>query len=188
MMKRILKQAGLGALVLALAAVGVYLGMTFREMRAAQDRDFLYSQGPSSKLLVGSIFPNLELVSTAPGAIPTSRLYSGNGSIFMFLEPGCPPCESMTKKWQGLIDEGKFPRERVVGISFGEPENLEAYAKHNGLTFPIYSDTAAVFMRDFGVADFPLLVVVGKSGTIRMFTYDHRVNFDAAAIQEQLSN
>lgn len=188
MMKRILKQAGLGALILALAAVGVYLGMTFREMRAAQDRDFLYSQGPSSKLLVGSTFPNLELVSTAPGAIPTARLYSDDGSIFIFLEPGCPPCESMTRKWQGLIDEGKISRERVVGVSFGEPENLAAYAKHNGLTFPIYCDTAAVFMRDFGVGDFPLVVVVGRSGTIRMFTYDHRVDFNAAAIQEQLNN
>lgn len=187
-MRNFLKKIGLGVGILLIAAIGVYLGMTFREMRAAQDRQFLQTAGPSSKLQVGAGFPDLELQAVESKSVRTSDLIKDNGSIFLFLEPGCPPCESMTKKWQAMIDQGEFPREQLIGVSFELPEHLQSYAKHNALTFPIYSDTASVFMRDYGVADFPLLVVVGKSGLVKMYTYDHRVSFDPQELAKQLAN
>ncbi len=182
------KNLGLGLLVLVIAAVGVYLGMTFREMRAAQDHQFLQTDGPSSKLLVGTGFPDASLLAADSSTTTTGALIRDDGSVFLFFEPGCPPCESMTRKWQALIDEGEFPRTQLVGIGFDEPQHLQSYAKHNALTFPVFSDTAALFMKEYGVAEFPLLVVVGKSGLVKMYTFDHRVSFDPKQLALQLSN
>ncbi len=186
--KQLFKNLGLGVLVIMIAAIGVYLGMTFREMRASQDRQLLQSAGPSSKLLVGTGFPDIEILNGDSILVHTVDLIRDNGSIFLFLEPGCPPCESMTRKWQALIDSGEFPREQLIGIGFDLPEHLQSYARHSALTFPIYSDTASTFMRDYGVADFPLVVIVGKSGLVKAYTYDHRVSFDPKQLALQLAS
>lgn len=187
-MNKILKNVGVGVLVLVVAAVGMYLGMSFKTMRASQDSEFLQSAGPTSKLQVGTAFPELDLMTADSAQVRTGDMIAGDGSVFLFMEVGCPPCETMTQKWQELINAGAIAKDQVVGVSFEEPQYVQTYAKKRGLTFPIYADTAMVFMRNYGVAEFPLAVVVGKSGEIKMYTFDARVSFEVDELKKQMSN
>ena len=186
--KKILKNIGVGFLILLVAGVGVYLGMSFRSMQASQSGEFLQSEGPSSKLQVGSVFPDLQLMTADSGQVRTGDFVANDGSVFIFMETGCPPCETMTQKWQDLINEGEIARDQVVGISFEAPAHVATYAKKRNLTFPIYADTGKVFLRDYGVTDYPLVVVVGRSGAIKMYTFDARVSFVADELKKQLAN
>lgn len=167
----------------------MYLGMSFRSMQASQQGgEFIQSEGPSSKLQVGSAFPDLELITADSGRVRTGDFVRNDGSVFIFMETGCPPCETMTQKWQDLINEGEITRDQVVGISFEAPAHVATYAKKRNLTFPIYADTGMVFLRDYGVMDYPLVVVVGKSGAIKMYTFDARVSFVADELKTQMAN
>lgn len=187
-MNKLLKNIGVGLLVLVVAAAGMYLGMSVKSMQASQDSEFLRESGPTSLLQVGTRFPDLELVTSDSGTIRTSEMTARDGSVFVFMEVGCPPCETMTQKWQELINSGEIARDQVIGISFEELTYVQTYAKKRGLTFPIYADTGMVFMRNYGVAEFPLVVVVGRTGDVKMYTYDARVSFDADELKKQMLN
>ncbi|MGB5106453.1 MAG: TlpA disulfide reductase family protein [Candidatus Zixiibacteriota bacterium] len=186
--KKILKNVGVGLLIILVAGVGMYLGMSYRSMQASQSSEYVQGEGPSSKLQVGSLFPDLELMTADSGRVRTGDFVANDGSVFIFMETGCPPCETMTQKWQELINSGDIAREQVVGISIEAPTHVANYAKKRGLTFPIYADTGMVFLRDYGVMEYPLVVVVGKSGAVRMYTYDARVSFVADALKKQMAN
>lgn len=186
-MNKLLKNVGVGVLVLVVAGVGMYLGMSFKTMQASQDSEFLQSAGPTSQLQVGTMFPDLELMTADSGKVRTGDMIAGDGSVFLFMEVGCPPCETMTQKWQELINSGAIAEDQVIGVSFEEPQYVQTYAKKRGLTFPIYADTGMVFMRNYGVAEFPLVVVVGKTGGVKMFTFDARVSFEVDELKRQMS-
>lgn len=187
-MNKLFRNVGVGVLVLVIAAAGMYLGMSVKSMQASQDSEFLQNSGPTSQLQVGTTFPDLELVTADSGTVRTAEMIAGDGSVFLFMEVGCPPCETMTQKWQELINSGEIAEEQVIGVSFEELKYVQTYAKKRGLTFPIYADTGMVFMRNYGVAEFPLVVVVGKSGDVKMYTYDARVSFDPDELKKQMSN
>lgn len=187
-MKKLIKNAGVGVLIVAVAAVGMYLGLSFKSMRASQGGEFLQNAGPSSQLQVGAAFPDLELMTADSGKVRTGDMIANDGSVFIFMETGCPPCETMTQKWQDLINSGSIAANQVVGVSFEDPQHVQTYAKKRGLTFPIYADTGMVFLRDYGVTDYPLVVVVGKSGAVKMYTFDARVSFVVDELNKQMSN
>ena len=187
-MNKLVKNVGVGILVLVIAAAGMYLGMSVKSMQASQDSEFLQHSGPTSKLQVGTTFPDLELITSDSGTVRTSEMIDQDGSVFVFMEVGCPPCETMTQKWQELINSGEIAEDQVIGVSFEELKYVQTYAKKRGLTFPIYADTGMVFMRNYGVAEFPLAVVVGKAGDVKMYTFDARVSFDADELKKQMAD
>lgn len=188
MYKSILKNIGVGILVLIVAGIGVYLGMSFRTTQAMQEAEPSESQGPSSLLTLNSPFPTVNLMKHDSTMIGTPELVSQDGSVFLFLEMGCPPCETMTAKWQKLINDGKIDRNQVIGVSFEQANHVANYAIKRGLTFPIYIDTGFVFMRQYGVMEYPFVAVVGKSGLVEMTTYDSRLEFDSEEISAQLAH
>ncbi len=187
-MSKLLKNIGIGFLVLIVAAVGVYLGMSFRSMQASQNGEFLTTQGPTSKLQVGMVFPDLELMASDSGRVRTSDFVANDGSVFIFMQTDCPPCESMTAKWQTLINNGEIERDQVLGITIEPPQHVTKYAQKHGLTFPIYADTAMAFLKSYDVSDYPLVVIVGKSGKIKMYTFDSRVSFEADELKMGLAD
>lgn len=187
-MNKLLKNVGIGFLILLIAAAGMYLGMSFRSMQASQSGEFLKAEGPTSKLQVGTEFPDLMLMRPDSTMSRTSDFIARDGSVFLFMQTDCPPCETMTQKWQALINSGDIPREQVLGVTFEPPQHVATYARKHGLTFPIYADTGLVFLKDYGVTEYPLVVVVGKSGKIKMYTFDSRMSFVADELKEQLAD
>ncbi len=123
------------------------------------------------RLLIGKKFPTARVVSTEGKSISTSELMT-SGKVVLFLDPGCNNCEGMINKWIGLIDRHTVSAEEVVGITNMSPADAALYHQERGMNFRLFCDTARYFMNYHDVTDFPLQLVVGRSGTIHEHTYD----------------
>lgn len=168
-------------LVLGTAFVGVKLGMGSKLSSSnSPEHD---PNVPQSKLNPGFIFPDVQLIDETGANIPSQSLIAGKGGVVMFMDLACPPCQEMTEKLQQAYAT-EMSDVTVVGITPEKPHDVLYYRKKNNLTFPIYSDTAFTFMSQYQVQNFPLFVIVGKSGQVREFTFDARLPIDADHIRE----
>ena len=186
--KKLLQKLLTGVLIFAVAALGVYFGMAskgFFNRGGFEESGAVLS---ASKLIVNSKFPSVPLIAADSLQLNSDSIYSQAGAVIIFMEVGCPPCVGMTQKWQKLISEGKISKDHVAGISFDSPDAIRAYARKNGLTFPVYSDTAQVFLKTYGVDEYPLTIVVGKSGTIQSQTQDPRPEIDLEDLTKKLGS
>jgi len=170
-MKKILKYALTAVGVFAVAFVGVYLGMMIRGASAHQPAEQT-ADHTNTLLNTGGAFPDVDLMTPESTLVKTSSLYAGSGSVFLFMELGCPPCATMSEKWQKLIADGTVTPKNVYGVVIEPAHSAEMYRKKNGLAFSIYSDTAMTFIKKYLVTEFPLCVIVGRSGKIHLQTYD----------------
>lgn len=123
------------------------------------------------RLLIGQKFPVADLVSTDGKGINTAELLK-SGKVVLFLDPGCNSCEGMISKWVGLVDKRSVSGEEVIGICNMDPVDAALYHQERRMNFRLFCDTARYFMNNHSVTDFPLQLVVGRSGTIHEHTYD----------------
>lgn len=141
-----------------------------------EDSDNTSLQQPPSatekyRLLIGKRFPSTSLVSSDGKLVRTSELVAG-GKVILFLDPGCNSCEGMINKWVGLVDRHTVGADEVVGITNMLPADAALYRQERRMNFPLLCDTARYFFNNHEVTDFPLQLVVGRSGTIHEHTYD----------------
>ncbi|MBK7092865.1 MAG: redoxin domain-containing protein [bacterium] len=123
------------------------------------------------RLLIGQRFPTTNLTNTDGHTVSTSELLKG-GKVVLFLDPGCNSCEGMISKWVGLVDKRSVSAEEVIGICNMDPVDAALYSQERRMNFRLYCDTARYFWNNHDVTDFPLQLVVGKSGTIHEHTFD----------------
>lgn len=174
--------------IFAAAAAGVYLGMSLRgngvgpkPVEAAQDPN-----GPSTKLVSDTPFPEVTLFDETGATQSSTQLLGGKGGVILFMELGCPPCKEMSLKWQSAIDKGEANDISLLGVTINLPVNIRPYRLKNKLTFPIYSDTMNVFMDKYDVTNYPLEMVVGKSGKVTYTTFNSAEPIDFGKLREQL--
>ncbi len=173
--------------VCAAAAIGMYVGTVGRGMSAnnnpvVEPTEYM----PNLKMPVDSRFPSVALQNEYEQFLKTDDLLGPHGTVVLFMELGCPPCEKMLGKWQRLIDDGVIDSTQVIGITYNTADYLDVFPERYGLTFPIYSDTARAFMRTFGVDAFPLTVVVRPNGTIAYVNGDARRPVDTGRLRDWL--
>jgi len=158
------------AAVLIVGGLGIYLGSSWRNKQSHP-----ISEGematPSSALINGMAFPNVAVIAEDSSTVETVGLIGEEGAVVIFMEPGCPPCSTMTVNWQGWINEGRLTTP-VFGISSASLAGIDAYKRELGLTFPVYSDTGRIFEGTYAVYEFPLRVEVDATGVIRHQSYD----------------
>ncbi len=123
------------------------------------------------RLLIGKKFPTASLVSSDGKLVSTAELVVA-GKVVLFLDPGCNSCEGMINKWIGLIERRTVGADEVLGITNMTPADAALYHQERRMNFPLFCDTARYFFNNHEVTDFPLQLVVGRSGTIHEHTYD----------------
>lgn len=123
------------------------------------------------RLLVGKPFPDAELIDVK-GTKTSSGTLVRSGGVVLFLETSCSNCEAMIEKWKKLVVNGTIARDQIFAICFQGPAEATTYHQHREMNFPLFCDTAGYYMIQHEVHDFPLQLVVGRSGTIFESTYD----------------
>lgn len=169
--------------VFAVAVAGVYLGGRIRQQPTGippESADF------SSKLDEGAQFPAVELYAEDSSRVHTADLLAGKPAVVLFLEVGCPPCKVMTARWQKLLAEGDLTGISLFGITFSPLRELRKYRLENGLTFPIYADSANVFMSDFDVTSYPFMIALDRTGKVVMNNYDANAELDPNRLRQLL--
>lgn len=167
------------AVIFAAAAAGVYFGLNIRN-GAPHPVEAATGSMPTSRLAAGTPFPDVTLFDEIGSPVGTSQLLDSRGGVVLFMELGCPPCQDMSAKWQAAIESGLAKGILVAGVTINLPINVRPYRLKHKLTFPIYSDSNNVFMDKYGVTNYPLEVVIGKSGTVNYTTFNSAepIDFD----------
>lgn len=171
-------------LALVIGAGGLYTGLQMRD-RAAVKAAFGPGIAIPAKLAPGVSFPDVQVMDSTGVSRSTRALLRDRGGVVIFIDTECAPCSVMTKSHQAAIDAGRLAAEQVIGITLVGPETIAAYRAAKHLTFPIYSDPNFVFGRNYGVANFPLRLVVGRSLAILEATYDSRLTVDTNRLRSQ---
>lgn len=182
-----LKSVLMVVIVFVVAVGGVLLGMKLRDNAgSASQATAEDSNAPMSLLKIGAAFPNVNVIDEGGTATTTGAVLGDRGGVVLFMELGCPPCKEMSEKWQKAINSGEAKDIPLYGVTINLPVNIRPYRLKHNLTFPIYSDSVNFFMDSMQVENYPLQVVVGKSGKVESFTFDSNEELDLEKIQGEL--
>ena len=123
------------------------------------------------RLLIGKKFPTTQLVDSKGYLVSTTELVA-SGKVILFLDPGCNSCVGMINKWIDLVERHTVNADEVIGITNMLPADAALYHQELRMNFRLFCDTARYFFNNHEVTDFPLQLVVGRSGTIHEHTFD----------------
>lgn len=102
--------------------------------------------------------------------------------VLDFWATWCGPCRAELPHLQALSRKYSG-RVAFYGVNSSDPpSNIMAFAKQNGLTFPMLTDTHHTVLFLYGAESIPLLVVVDSKGRARSVVngYDPDENVEAA--------
>ena len=183
-----LKSVLMVVVVFVVAVGGVLLGMRLRDNAGAEPQMTAEdSNAPTSLLKVGEVFPKAQVIDEGGLTTTTDDIVGGKGAVVLLMELGCPPCKEMSEKWQTAINSGEAKEIPLYGVTINLPVNIRPYRLKHNLTFPIYSDSVNFFMDSMLVENYPLQVVVGKSGTVQSYTFDSNEKLDFEMLRTQLA-
>jgi peroxiredoxin len=175
---RLLRAAALVAAVAAVAAAGLWAGRLARGPARV-----VPTAAPSPGFEAGEGFPSVPVLTEDRAPLATADLIAPGGAVVLFLDFECSPCATMVSRWEEHLASDSLRGVRLFGVTHFAPEAVREYRASHGVTFPIYSDTAAAFVRVHGVNDFPLCVVVDGAGTVRWVTFDPNAEVPARDIR-----
>lgn len=90
-------------------------------------------------------------------------------SVFVFLLPDCPACQSYTLTLKNLQKEFSGAGIRFIGVfagKFSKPDEMSAFKKDYSIPFPLYVDKEHDFIRKLDVHVSPEVVVIDQSGNV----------------------
>ncbi len=114
----------------------------------------------------GEAAPDFE-VETFDGE--TLKLSDLNGKVVVlnFWASWCPPCRWEMPFFETMWQEYRDQDVVFVGIAMSDTlENVKAFAKEAGVTYPVALDTTTEIARDYEVLSLPTTYFIGKDGTI----------------------
>lgn len=181
--KSLVRNIGMLAAVFVVALAGVYLGtrMTRQSPEIVPQDEQL-----TSKLGNGAQFPEVELYAEDSTLVRSADLLAGRPAIVLFLELGCPPCKIMTAKWQQAMTDKRLAGVTLLGITFSPLREIRKYRLENHVTFPIYVDSANVFMSTYDVTNYPYMVALDSSGQVVMNSFDANEDVDRSQLRRLL--
>lgn len=184
--KKLFKVAGYAVLLIVVGIGGVLVGHVVRDRLPGRQKPMGTMPVPVSLLRVDTPFPDVPLVGPDGETAYTGSL-AGDGSVVLFLDLDCPPCDAMSARWQAAWDADAILPGRLWGVTYFPRDVVEQYARDHNIGFPIYVDSLRTFHTQYEVNRFPLEVVVGSSGLIRSTSYDSESPVEIGRIFELMS-
>jgi len=115
----------------------------------------------------GNLAPDFSLV-TLDGRAENLRDYRGRTVVLNFFATWCGPCRAEMPDLQAVYGELRDRGLVVVGVNQGESrQQVSAFAREFGLTFPIGLDEDQSIGRQYGVRAYPTTFIIDRQGVIR---------------------
>jgi len=92
--------------------------------------------------------------------------FRGKVVVLDFWATWCPPCKREIPDFIDLQKEYGSKDLQIVGIALDEPDKVQAFARQNGMNYPVLLGTDDVAMRYGGIEGIPTTFVIDKSGKI----------------------
>lgn len=172
-----LRKFAKGALALlgiaAFAAAGVAVGHRWRPASRPEPAQMLTS------LAVGDSMPLATLRDEAGNPVELAGLLGQGAGVLLFIDPECPPCALMTRKWERAVQAGAVSAARVLAISQYEPATNTAYRQESGISYAVLSDGSGALHRASGIHAWPLEVAV-RDGRVAAVSGEYAAEFESS--------
>jgi peroxiredoxin len=92
--------------------------------------------------------------------------FRGKVVVLDFWATWCPPCR---REIPDFIDlQKKFGSQglEIVGIALDEPDKVQAFARQNGMNYPVLLGSDEISMKYGGIEGIPTTFIIDKSGRI----------------------
>ena len=177
------KQMAMFAVLIGVAVfLGVYFGIYFGSRGLGR-----HGEAPvEAKFKANDPLPDVAVLDVNGTVEALTKKFTGKGAVVLFMSLGCHPCQEESEKWQKILAEKKPGDFAVLGVCYDKIEQIQAYLKEHGFTFPIYCDSARLFMRDWSVAQFPTVAVVNREGKIAKVYSGFQADFDDKEVKKVL--
>lgn len=118
-----------------------------------------------SKLYPGKPFPAIEVLDLDERTVNAASLVLGRPSLVLFVDPDCEACREFMDVW--IPQAGELPPGlNVVGITKVDAQYAKQYKEDSGFPFPLYSDEAGLFARDYRIKVYPTVVGTYPDGGV----------------------
>jgi peroxiredoxin len=92
--------------------------------------------------------------------------FRGKVVVLDFWATWCPPCKREIPDFVDLQKEYGSQGVQIVGIALDEPDKVKAFARQNGMNYPVLLGTDDVSLRYGGIEGIPTTFIIDKSGKI----------------------
>jgi cytochrome c biogenesis protein CcmG/thiol:disulfide interchange protein DsbE len=92
--------------------------------------------------------------------------FRGKVVVLDFWATWCPPCKREIPDFIDLQKEYGSQGVQIVGIALDEPDKVQAFARQNGMNYPVLLGSDEVSMRYGGIEGIPTTFIIDKSGKI----------------------
>jgi len=168
-------------------ALGIFLGTQLRQSSQPVEWRASETKGPPPFVTEAGKLPNVTLLDMSGNAVASKSLYEPyGGAIVLFIDLGCPPCSLMAARWDTAVAMAPAPVPRLVAITADAVDRVNRFRAALGLRFPVYADTGHVYENTYGVAEYPLRLVIGPEGNVFAHSFDSREVTDVDAISRML--
>jgi peroxiredoxin len=116
---------------------------------------------------VGNLAPDITGVDVDGKPVRLSD-YRGKVVLVNFWGTWCPPCRAMIPHEREMVEHKYKDRPFVMlGVASDSAETLREFFKENPLPWPSIVDGNRIVSREWGVRNFPTLVLIDHKGVIR---------------------
>jgi len=160
------------AAIVALAAVGVWLGSTLgrHQADAAAESNRAERQAFMEKTMreieVGKPFPDATVWSADGSQAYRIAELTPTGGLIVYVSIGCPRCIDAVEALNQARQSAGPQAPPVIVVTAGDPAGLAGALDNRDITIPIYQDTEDAFTRRFGVTTTPTCFLLDGRGVV----------------------
>ncbi len=158
------RSAPLWILVAVVGVLAAYGLMGGKEPKAAGPVRPV-SAGPAAAAERGGVAPAFSLPDLKGREVPLSD-FRGKVVVLDFWATWCPPCRREIPDFVELQREYGPQGLQIVGIALDEPEKVEAFARQNGMDYPVLMGSDEVAVLYGGIDGIPTTFLIDRQGKI----------------------
>ena len=107
--------------------------------------------------------------------------FQGKIVVLDFWATWCPPCRREIPDFISLQNQYASQGVQIVGIALDEPEKVQAFARDNGMNYPVLLGNDAISAKYGGIDGIPTTFIIDRTGRIvnRFEGFRPRETFEA---------
>jgi peroxiredoxin len=165
-----------------LAAVVVVAGYLVFGRGESQASNAIRPSLPASAM--AGMAPSFTLTNLDGKAVSLAD-FRGKVVVLDFWATWCPPCKREIPDFVDLQKTYGSRGVQIIGIALDEPEKVRAFARQNGMKYPVLLGSDEIALRYGGIEGIPTTFILDKSGKIvnRFEGFRPRQVFETAITQ-----